>query len=210
MTIDAISRKADVAEVLRRELELLAEADRSGQEYAWLWETREPAVVVGRTGRVEAEVTGAACAADGVPVLRRESGGGAVVLGPGCLNYTLIFNLEERPELCDVAGSYGRILPRVLRAVQVAGCEATGGDLTSGGRKFGGCSQRRSRRSVLHHGTLLSCFDLTLVGRYLAEPVRQPAYRRGRGHEAFLTNVALDSGFGERFLAEFAGARGME
>ena len=210
MIIDAICRTTDVAEVLRRELELLVDADRSGQEYAWLWETRAPAVVLGRAGRVEAEVLGAACAEDGVPVLRRHSGGGAVVLGPGCVNYTLIFNLDERPELYDVAGSYGRILPRVLRAVGVAGCEVAGGDLARGGRKFGGCSQRRSRRSVLHHGTLLSEFDLELVGRYLAEPVRQPEYRRGRRHGEFLTNVGLDGGFGERFLAEFAGARGME
>jgi lipoate-protein ligase A len=210
MTVDAISRAADAAVFLQREAELQAEADRTGDEFAWLWEVERPAVVVGRSGNVDAEVRVAACAADRIPVLRRLSGGGAVLLALGCLNYTLILNLERRPALSDVAKSYNHILPSLIRAAQCRGLIFAGSDLVIGGKKIGGCSQKRSRRTVLHHGTILYDLDLSLVSRYLHEPARQPGYRRGRSHLQFLANAPLDSGFAERILSEYPGAKGIE
>ena len=41
------------------------------------------------------------------------SGGGAVSLGPGCLNYSLIFSLERRPAWRDVRRSVREILSRM-------------------------------------------------------------------------------------------------
>ena len=46
-------------------------------------------VVVGRSSRLDEEVHLDACRAAGVPVLRRPSGGAAIVSGPGCLMYAL-------------------------------------------------------------------------------------------------------------------------
>jgi lipoate-protein ligase A len=37
-------------------------------------------------------------------------------------------------------------------------------------------------------------FDVRLMERYLKQPARQPAYRDGRSHSAFVTNVALGPG----------------
>src|SRR5437667_5341974 len=67
---------------------LEAEAGRGG-EVLRLWEWSRYAVVLGAGCRL-AEVDEAACAADAVPILRRASGGGTVLLGPGCLCYTLV------------------------------------------------------------------------------------------------------------------------
>src|SRR5216684_3173946 len=47
-------------------------------------------VVIGRGQRVSREVNAAACAASGVPVLRRASGGGTVYHDPGNLNISLV------------------------------------------------------------------------------------------------------------------------
>ncbi|OYW18312.1 MAG: hypothetical protein B7Z55_10850 [Planctomycetales bacterium 12-60-4] len=55
-----------------------------------VWEQSTTAVIVGRSNAIEREVDVAACEADGVPILKRCSGGGAVVLGPGCLCYSLV------------------------------------------------------------------------------------------------------------------------
>jgi lipoate-protein ligase A len=66
-----------------------------------------------------------------------------------------------------------------------------GSDLAIGDRKFAGHAQRRTRTTLLHHGTILYDFDLGCVGRLLREPARQPAYRRGRSHADFLVNVPL-------------------
>src|SRR5437899_2430358 len=72
------------------------------QEVLRFWECARPVVVAGRSGVIEEQVRLAACAADGVDVQRRCSGGGAVVLGPGCLNYSLVCSLERRPRWRDV------------------------------------------------------------------------------------------------------------
>src|SRR5437868_2848192 len=68
---------------------LEAEAGRGG-EVLRLWEWPLPAVVLGAGCRLAEDVDEERCRADGVPVLRRASGGGTVLLGAGCLLYTLV------------------------------------------------------------------------------------------------------------------------
>lgn len=165
----------------------------AGDETLHIWESPRPAVVVGRFGNIEREVDGPACCADEVPVVRRISGGGAVVVGPGCLNYSLLLSLDGRPELRDVARSYDLILGWVAEALGVSGlCRAGASDLVLDGRKIGGSAQRRGRRALLHHGTLLYAFDTAVLERYLKPPPRQPAYRANRPHTAFVTNAPVE------------------
>lgn len=195
------------AECLDRERELHLRAEDSRQEFLWVWELEQRTVVVGRSGKITADVNVAACSEDGVPWLRRDSGGGAVLLGKGCLNYSLILDLERRPELRDVENSFRVIVEAVAGATGIAGAKAEGSDLTIDQRKFGGCSQRRLRRTVLHHGTLLYAFELGEIGRYLNEPGRQPGYRQRRTHAEFLRNAPLAPGFGARLHAKFPEAQ---
>src|SRR6267142_3791746 len=112
------------------------------QEVLRFWECARPVVVAGRSGVIEEQVRVEACAADGVDVLRRCSGGGAVVLGPGCLNYSLVFSLEVRPEWRDVRRSFCDILNRMAQALGAAVCGQS--DLVWQGRKVSGNSQRRT------------------------------------------------------------------
>src|ERR1019366_4870445 len=62
------------------------------------WESPEHFVVVGYSNPVATEVNVEACQAAGVPILRRCTGGGTVVQGPGCLNYALILPIEMEGE----------------------------------------------------------------------------------------------------------------
>lgn len=175
---------------------LEAEADRGG-EVMRLWEWPKPAVILGAGCRLADEVDEAACVAAGVPILRRSSGGGTVLLGPGCLLYSLVLNFERSPELEAVRSSYGYVLGRVAEALaDVASEIAWAGisDLASAGRKFSGNAQQRKRRFLLHHGTLLYNFSLGHLARFLRPPPRQPDYRAGREHEAFLMNLPISAG----------------
>jgi lipoate-protein ligase A len=155
------------------------------------WECSQPVVVVGRGGRIEEQVRVEACDADGVDVLRRSSGGGAVVLGPGCLNYSLLFSLERRPRWRDVRRSLREILSWMTDALGAEICDPS--DLAWQGKKVSGNSQRRTASVLLHHGTLLYDFDPELASRYLLEPKRQPEYRRGRTHAQFLGNLPFSA-----------------
>ena len=170
---------------------LRAEAGEGG-EVLRVWEQLRPAVVLGSGCRLAEDVDEAVCRADGVPVLRRSSGGGTVLLGSGCLLYTLVLDAAAAPELGGIRSSYAVILGRLAAALPVPGAEPAGiSDLAAGGRKFSGNAQQRKRRFLLHHGTLLYAFDLSRVGRYLRPPPRQPEYRAGRDHAAFLSNLDM-------------------
>lgn len=169
---------------LRLDEELLA----AGEGVLRVWEMPRECVVMGQSGRAEREVW----PAEGVPVLRRSSGGGTVVLGPGCLNYSLVVPLAWEPLWRDVAASMCGVMERMVAALGVPGLRVAGlSDLALDGRKVSGNAQRRAREAFLHHGTLLYGFDAARAERLLRMPARQPAYRAGRGHEAFLGNLPL-------------------
>jgi lipoate-protein ligase A len=170
---------------------LEAEADLGG-ELLRLWEWPQAAVVLGSGCKLADDVDDAACRADGVPVLRRSSGGGTVLLGQGCLCFSLVLSFTRSPELADIRPSYRVILARVTEALGIPEVEQAGiSDLAIAGRKFSGNAQQRKRHHLLHHGTLLYDFDLARVARYLRPPPRQPEYRAGREHEAFIRNLEM-------------------
>jgi len=156
------------------------------------WESAAPFVVLGVSGKLREEVDLEACARGGVPIIRRASGGGTVVQGPGCLNFALILPLTDHPELRDLTRSYRAILERVAAALEVPGLELQGtSDLALGGLKVSGNAQKRTRHAVLHHGTLLYAFDVGSVAAWIREPEKQPAYRQRRRHAEFVRNLDL-------------------
>lgn len=159
-----------------------------------IWESPAWTVVVGRSNVIETEVDVAACAADCVPILRRCSGGGAVVIGPGCLCFTLVLPIQDEHRRAGVAAVTADIMRRLAMALSTATdvLEVCGiSDLVWRGRKVSGNSQRWLRQALLHHGTVLYDFDVPRVGRYLRSPSRQPDYRNDRAHAEFVTNLAL-------------------
>ena len=156
-----------------------------------VWESARPAVVLPRRGDPAAWAHVAACAARRVPLLRRESGGGAVVVGPGCLNVALVLSLDGRRRLADVGFSYDWLLGRTAGVLALDGIAVRASDLALRERKFAGHAQRRVRGALLHHGVLLYDLDLDLVDALLPEPPRRPAWRGGRTHREFLTNAPL-------------------
>ena len=183
--------------------------DRTRQGVLRVWERRSYCVVLGRANRVALNVNLPACEAAGVPVLRRASGGGTVLLGPGALCWSLVLPVGPPGgvpgDIPTVTAAIMRRLADAVRpAVPGAGVDGTS-DLTvpaapspspyprTGGTrvKVGGNAQRWLRSAMLHHGTLLYDFDLSAVPRFLTAPERQPDYRAGRDHAAFLTNLPL-------------------
>src|ERR1700736_770385 len=97
LTLPAIADNLALDEALLLE----AEAGRAG-EVLRLWEWPHWAVVLGSGCRLTEDVDEAACLADSIPILRRASGGGTVLLGAGCLCYSLVLSYERSPALRDV------------------------------------------------------------------------------------------------------------
>ncbi|HEU5116208.1 MAG TPA: lipoate--protein ligase family protein, partial [Isosphaeraceae bacterium] len=170
------------------------------------------AVVLGASGRVQADVRLDACRADGIPLSRRSSGGGTVVVGPGSVNLTVVLPRGYDPSLETVEGAQSFVLERCAQSIrnQVPGVHVLGsGDLTIDARKFAGSAQRRLKRSVLVHASLLNAFALEKIDRYLNQPGRQPVYREDRPHSRFVRNLGLPhEALRERLLAAWEPAHG--
>ncbi|MEZ6112895.1 MAG: lipoate--protein ligase family protein [Pirellulaceae bacterium] len=169
-----------------------AEAGRLSDDVLRLWEPRRTVVVIGRSSKVAEEVNAAACQQRGVPVLRRCSGGAAVVGGPGCLMYSVVLGYDRRGDLRVIDHAHEFVLGRVAQAIRRLGPPATRlgiSDLTVGDRKVSGNSLRCRRDHVLYHGTLLYSFPLADVAELLGTPPRQPEYRDGRSHTDFVANL---------------------
>jgi lipoate-protein ligase A len=183
----------------------LCEAE-SGEEILRVWMPEELFVVVGYTNEAAREVDLAACAAAGIPLLRRTTGGGTVVQGPGCLNYALIMRRGMDPALATITGTSRFILGRLAAALTpLLGREvATRGhtDLVLGENKFAGNAQRRRGNSILFHGTVLLDFDIGVIERLLPIPSVQPGYRHGRSHADFLTNLHVAPGDVSRVIRD--------
>ncbi len=161
-----------------------------------LWQFDHPVVVIGRGSRIDGEANRVACQADGVPVLRRCSGGAAIVGGPGCLMYSLILSCQRRPQLRRIDEVHRWVMTRLVDAIhrQCPQVQWQGTcDLTLDGRKFSGNSLKVARNHVLYHGTILHAFDLPQIARWLNTPPRQPDYRAGRSHGDFVTNLSVDA-----------------
>lgn len=180
-----------------------AEAGETGEAMR-LWEWPSPAVVLGAGGSVAIDVNEEACRADRVPIHRRASGGGTVVLGTGCLLFTLVLNYDRAEELRHVNSSYRWILGKIANALRsIAPIELAGiSDLALGEMKVSGNAQQRKARYLLHHGSLLYHFDLPTIGRYLRRPERQPTYRGERDHSEFVANLPTDAATLQRLLVD--------
>lgn len=183
------------AENLACDEALLDWCEETGGEVLRCWEATRPFVVVGYANKAAVEANLPSCAGHRVGVFRRCSGGGTVLQGPGCLNYTLILQIPEHGPLAGISGTNQFVMHRhreameslLNRPVTVSGHT----DLALDGRKFSGNAQRRKRRALLFHGTFLHAFDLALIGKFLNFPSLQPDYRQDRAHLDFVMNLPL-------------------
>ncbi|WP_404801557.1 lipoate--protein ligase family protein [Bifidobacterium platyrrhinorum] len=146
-----------------------------------IWEWAGPCVVVGRFQSVPDEVHEDVARAEGIEVVRRCTGGGAMFIEPGnTITYSLYAPLWFVDGM-DVADSYrlcDRWLVGALRGLGLDVRFAGLNDLASQHGKIGGAAQRRfpapKRRgageapgAVLHHVTMAYDIDAAKMGRVL-------------------------------------------
>jgi lipoate-protein ligase A len=144
--------------------------------YGW----RVPALSIGCFQDYEKEVDGEACRKFGVEIVRRPTGGKAV-LHERELTYAVIAGADSSLFPPDILKTYRAISGCIARGLAIIGIraemEADGrpapdGTLRSscfsslsryellvGGRKICGSAQMRSHRAFLQHGSLLTAFD---------------------------------------------------
>ena len=133
-----------------------------------LWQN-DKTVVIGRNQNAAAEIDRAFVEANGIRVVRRTTGGGAVCHDLGNLNYSFITDAGKREEI-----TIERFTRPVVRALRGLGLDASASgrnDILVEGRKVSGTAQRVAGKRILHHGTLLFDSDPSVIaGALNADP----------------------------------------
>jgi len=126
-------------------------------------------VVIGRAQSAAREVNLAACAAGGVPVLRRASGGGTVYQDLGNLNITL-----AAPGCAPaLAAEAAALVAAVVAGLGLAPRTGERG-VSVGPAKVSGLASHVTREGSLAHATLLVTTPAARVGAFLAPAPDRP------------------------------------
>ncbi len=171
------------------------------------YEWRVPAVCIGFFQEAEKEVDLERCKKDGVEVVRRLTGGGAVFKSPGNeLNYSFVIG-ESHPAIPkEIEESYGLICGAVMKGLGMLGFETEFkpvNDILIGGRKVSGNAQTRVENCLLQHGTVLFSTDAERMFRYLKISDEKLRKKRVKKVEELVTGLREH---GEATIAEVAEA----
>ena len=137
---------------------------QKSEDYFILWRN-ERSVIVGRNQNTYAEIDINYAEQNGISVVRRLTGGGAVFHDLGNVNYTFIEGGAE-----DKFGNYETFSQPVIEAIRSLGVDAClkgRNDLCIGDRKFSGNAQTLWHGRMLHHGTLLFSADFSSLTNVL-------------------------------------------
>ena len=129
----------------------------------FLWQNR-PAVIVGFNQEVNTEVNLDYLKENGIDLVRRVTGGGAVYHDLGNLNYTIVGGSE------DLERDYPEYASIMAKALQKLGVPATlsgRNDILVEGRKVSGFAKRVCKNRLMVHGTLMYNVDVDVLTKVL-------------------------------------------
>jgi len=132
-----------------------------------LWQNGR-SVILGRNQKAEEEVDLLYAESRGIPVVHRQTGGGAVYHDLGNVNYSFITDYDPSSPC-----SMGDFAKPVVRALQGLGADAylSGrNDILVDGKKVCGTAERIDGRRILSHGCILVSTDLHEMARVLTPP----------------------------------------
>ncbi len=173
-----------------------------------LWRNN-PSVIVGRNQNTQAEIDPEYVRSEGITVMRRITGGGAVFHDLGNICYTFI-TAHDGP--IDFA-RFCKPMVSVLRGMGLDAHMTGRNDILIGDKKVSGTAQTVKAGRVLHHGTLLYSADLGRLSRALRVNSEKYSGRAVTSVQSRVANVAdyLDSppgvvDFQRRLYDEFLSA----
>ncbi|AZU10285.1 lipoate--protein ligase family protein [Chlamydia psittaci] len=144
------------------------------------------AVVLGISRQPSEDLYISELRSDNIPIIKRYSGGGTVFIDNNSLFVTWIMNSSQHmvhsQDLMQWSyGIYAPIFPKTFALHE--------NDYTLGEKKIAGNAQYVQKSRWVHHTTFLWDMDINKLSRYLPIPQKQPAYRKQRLHQDFLTTI---------------------
>ncbi len=146
------------------------------------------AIVMGISGEPSSLIHGPQVKQDGVPVIRRFSGGGTVIVDEETLFITFLMNQNAVPVIPFPEPILRWTGQLYTASWQIPGFRLVENDYAIGERKCGGNAQYIKKNRWLHHTSFLWDYALQNM-EYLRLPVKRPNYRADRAHSEFLCTL---------------------
>ncbi len=143
--------------------EYLMDACPDGECIFFLWQSKS-AVVVGRYQNTVSQINSEFIEKNGISVVRRMTGGGAVYQDLGNVNYSFI---RKGPNLKRDFEALARPILRSLTELGIRPEFSSRNDITVNGSKISGTAMHVSGNTILHHGTLLFNSDFSVMQQAL-------------------------------------------
>ena len=146
-------------------------------------------MIIGKGSNPQDELRADNILRDNIPVIKRTTGGCAVVVAPEM--FVASFAVANDPSKKN--NEYFELFNGViLKAFQKIGVENLGtagiSDLTLNDLKVVGSAIYRNKDQVFYHAVINIAGDIELMEKYLKIPTRQPDYRQNRTHRDFVTS----------------------
>lgn len=151
-----------------------------------LWQN-EASVVVGKHQNALKESNSNYLKTNGIPIIRRISGGGTVFHDLGNLNYSFI-DFGARETLVN----FKKYSQPILDVLQLLGIDAKldgKSDLKIDGKKFSGNASHVYKNKVLHHGTLLFNSELSNLGKSIQGKIGDYQDKAVQSNRSRVTNI---------------------
>ncbi|MGL5348426.1 MAG: lipoate--protein ligase [Peptostreptococcaceae bacterium] len=134
-----------------------------------LWRN-EPSIIVGKNQNTLSEINLEYVKENSIPVIRRQSGGGAVFHDLGNINFTFIAN--NKNSFSDFKRFTIPII-ELLKTLDIDAEFSGRNDLLIDGKKFSGNAQYNYKNRVMHHGTLLFSSQISNLSNALkVKPIK--------------------------------------
>lgn len=147
-----------------------------------------PAIVMGISGKPDLLINPNKIKHEPIPIIRRFSGGGTVVVDEHTHFYTLIGNRSLLDFPCFPNELMRWTEKLYLPAFAGIHFSLRDHDYVIHDKKFGGNAQYLSKNRWLHHSSLLWDYNEHMMD-YLLMPPKMPIYRQERSHTAFLCSL---------------------
>ena len=139
------------------------------EPYFYLWKNR-PSVIIGLNQNAYSEVNLPYLRANGINLVRRVTGGGAVYHDLQNLNYTIVGKTSPFPEPVEGPGLTPQPIVDALHRLGVPAELSGRNDIFVEGRKVSGYARRVSGCQEIIHGTLMYDVDLETLTHVLDTP----------------------------------------
>lgn len=177
-----------------------------------------PYVCIGYHQDLEREVDLDYCRAHGLPVARREVGGGAVYLDAGQLFVQWIFHRAALPGSLEAKFElYIRPLVETYRALGIAAYHRPVNDIHVAGKKIGGTGAAQMGEAEILVGSLMFTFDKATMARVLKVSSEKMRDKIFESLEQYMTTMAEQlpalpdrAAVRDLYLAQAAAALGRE